>query len=581
MYILGLNAYHADSSAALIKDGQLVIAVEEERFNRVKHWSGFPADAIEHCLNAGGITAKDIDYVAINRNPKANLLKKIAYVLTKRPSMSTLKDRLQNKSKIGNIADEFQRKMRKDSKSKAKFRFIEHHRAHLSSSFLVSPFQKSALISVDGFGDFLSCMMATGNENDIDILNKVPYPHSLGIFYLAITQFLGFPAYGAEYKVMGLAPYGKPAYINEMRKIVLIKDDGTFKLDLGYFKHHNKGVDMAWENTAPTIGCVFTDKLIGLLGPAREKGDQITQRHKDIAASLQVMYEEAFFVMLNKLYDMTGSDNLCVAGGCAMNSVANGKIFDKTEFKNVYIQPAAGDAGGAIGAAFYLWNTLLGNKRNFVMKHAYWGSSFGEDEISKELDTQSDEIKARNCSVKKLKDADLYKQVARHIADGKVIGWFQGKMEWGPRALGNRSILCDPRRTDMKEILNIKIKRRESFRPFAPSILRESVKDWFEKDCDVPFMLQVLQIKKEKRKEIPAVAHVNGSGRLQTVTDTQNPLYYDLIKEFDKITGVPILLNTSFNENEPIVCHPKEALDCFLRTNMDVLVLGNFIVERD
>ncbi|HEG43570.1 MAG TPA: carbamoyltransferase [Phycisphaerales bacterium] len=580
MYILGLNAYHADSSAALIKDGQLVIAVEEERFNRVKHWSGFPTEAIKHCLDACGITAKDIDYVAINRNPKANLLKKIAYVLAKRPSISTLKDRLRNKSKIGKIADEFQRKMGLDSESKAKFRFIEHHRAHLSSSFLVSPFQKSALISVDGFGDFLSCMMAMGNENDISIFNKVPYPHSLGIFYLAITQYLGFPAYGAEYKVMGLAPYGKPAYINEMRKIVLVKDDGAFELDLDYFRHHDKSVDMAWENTAPTIGCVFTDKLVKLLGPAREKGEEVTQRHKDIAASLQAMYEEAFFAMLNKLYDVTKSDNLCVAGGCAMNSVANGKILDNTAFKNIYIQPAAGDAGGSIGAAFYMWHSLLGNKRNFIMEHAYWGPRYNEDELREVLDSQINEIKACNCSVNKFEDADLCKQIAKHIADGKVIGWFQDKMEWGPRALGNRSILCDPRRADMKEILNIKIKRRESFRPFAPSILRESVKDWFEKDCDVPFMLQVLQIKKEKRKEIPAVTHVNGSGRLQTVTETQNPLYYNLIREFYDITNVPILLNTSFNENEPIVCHPKEALDCFLRTNMDVLALGNFVVKR-
>lgn len=337
---------------------------------------------------------------------------------------------------------------------------------------------------------------------------------------------------------------------------------------------------MAWDNTAPTISRVFTDKIIKLLGPPREQGDDITQKHKDIAASLQAMYEEAFFAMLARLHDITKSSNLCIAGGCAMNSVANGKIFDRTAFKDVYIQPAAGDAGGAIGAAFYVWNILLGRKREFILDHAYWGPSFGEDELCKELDIRNNEIKERNCFVKKFEDGELCKRIAQCIADGKVVGWFQRRMEWGPRALGNRSILCDPRRANMKLILNLKIKRRESFRPFAPSILRDSVKDWFETDYDVSFMLQVYQIKQDKRKEIPAVVHVNGSGRLQTVTDKQNYLYYTLIREFEKITGVPILLNTSFNENEPIVCQPKEAMDCFLRTKMDILVLGNYIIER-
>ena len=580
MNILGLNAYHADSSVALIKDGKLIAAAEEERFNRIKHWSGFPTESIKYCLSAGGIGAEELDYICINRNTRANLLKKIGYVIRKRPSISSLKDRLRNRSKVGNIVDEFCKKISVSEKElKAEFKFIEHHRAHIASSFLVSPFQESALISVDGFGDFLSCMMAMGRGNDIEILNSVPYPHSLGMFYLTITQYLGFPEYGAEYKVMGLAPYGQPKYMDEMRKIVLIQDDGTFRLGLKYFRYHDEGVDMSWENTAPTIGCAYTDKLISLLGPARQPGDEITQKHKDIAASLQAMYEEAFFAMLNRLYDMTKADNLCIAGGCAMNSVANGKIFDRTPFRDIYIQSAAGDAGGAIGAAFYVWNTLLGNKRNFVMDHAYWGPKFGEAEISRELKVGSLEL--GDFSVEKIEDEDkLCRQTAKMIADGKVVGWFQDRMEWGPRALGNRSILCDPRRADMKEILNLKIKRRESFRPFAPCILREAVKDWFETDYDVPFMLQVYQIKEEKRKEIPAVTHVNGSGRLQTITEKQNSLYYNLIKEFEKITGVPIVLNTSFNENEPVVCRPQEALDCFLRTKMDVLILGSHIISR-
>ena len=582
MNILGLNAYHADSSACIVVDGKLVAAAEEERFNRIKHWSGFPMEAIKYCLSAGGITANDLDYICINRNTRANLLKKIEYVIRNRPSLSSLKDRLRNRSKLGNIVDEFCNNIGVSSKElKAKFKFVEHHRAHIASSFLVSPFKEAALISVDGFGDFLSCMTAIGKGNDIEILNTVSYPHSLGMFYLTITQYLGFPEYGAEYKVMGLAPYGEPKYMDEMRKIVLIQDGGAFKLGLKYFRHHDEGVDMSWENTAPTIGCAYTDKLINLLGPARQPGDEITQKHRDIAASLQAMYEDAFFAMLNRLYEITKADNLCVAGGCAMNSVANGKIFDRTPFKDIYIQSAAGDAGGAIGAAFYMWNTMLRNKRNFVMEHAYWGPEFGGTELSRELSAKSIEIEKNKCKIEKIDDDDeLCRQTAKMIADGKVVGWFQGRMEWGPRALGNRSIVCDPRRADMKEILNLKIKRRESFRPFAPSILRESVKDWFETDYDVPFMLQVYQIRKEKRKEIPAVTHVNGSGRLQTVTEIQNPLYYKLIKEFEKITGVPIVLNTSFNENEPVVCHPKEALDCFLRTKMDVLVLDSYLISR-
>lgn len=581
MILMGLNAYHGDSSACIVKDGTLVAAVEEERFNRIKHWSGFPTEAVKYCLNAGKITVKDLDYVCINRNTRANFLKKITYVIKKRPPLALLKDRLQNRSKICSITDEFCRTFGVSRKElKAEFKFVEHHRAHISSSFLVSPFQESALISVDGFGDFLSCMTGIGRGNDIKILDTVPYPHSLGIFYLTITQYLGFPEYGAEYKVMGLAPYGKPRYMDEMQKIVLIQDDGTFELGLSYFRHDDEGIEMSWDNTAPTIGHAFTDKIADLLGPPRQPGDEITQRHKDIAASLQAVYERAFFAMLNQLYCITRMDNISIAGGCAMNSVANGKVFDRTPFKNVFVQPAAGDSGGAIGAAFYVWNVLMGNERVFVMDHAYWGPQFSEAELGKALEVRREEIDRERCVVKKIEGDTLCQQTAKYIADGKVVGWFQGRMEWGPRALGNRSIVCDPTRADMKGILNLKIKRRESFRPFAPSILRESVKDWFETDYDVPFMLQVYQINEDRRKKIPAVAHINGSGRLQTVTEKQNPLYYDLIREFEKITGVPILLNTSFNENEPIVCHPQEALDCFLRTNMDVLVLGNCIVER-
>ena len=430
-YILGINAYHADAAAALIKDGKLVGAAEEERFNRIKHWSGFPAESIQYCLKASGITVKELDYICINRNPRANLLKKIGYVIRKRPSLSSLKDRLHNRNKIGNITDEFCNKTGVSRKAlKAEFRFVEHHRAHLASSFLVSPFKEAALISVDGFGDFLSCMLAVGTGNNIEILDTVSYPHSLGMFYLTITQYLGFPEYGAEYKVMGLAPYGEPKYLDKMRKIVLVQDNRRFMLGLEYFKHHDQGVDMSWYNTAPTIGNAFTNKLLDLLGPERQPGDEITQRHKDIAASLQAMYEEAFFAMLDRLYDMTRATTLCIAGGCAMNSVANGKIFDRTPFRNIYIQSAAGDAGGAIGAAFYVWNTLLNNKRNFVMEHAYWGPDFDEAELKKALEERSQELKEQRCAIGEIKnDDELGRQTAKMISAGKVVGWFQGRME--------------------------------------------------------------------------------------------------------------------------------------------------------
>jgi carbamoyltransferase len=395
-----------------------------------------------------------------------------------------------------------------------------------------------------------------------------------------MTQYLGFMHYGDEYKVMGLAPYGKPVEMEKMRKILHLLPKGRFELELDYFLHHSEGVAMVWENGEPKIGKVYSDQLVELLGPARQKDEPLTDYHKNLAASMQQMYEEAFFHILNHVYEKTKNPNLALAGGCAMNSVANGKIFANTKFKDVYIQSAAGDAGGAIGAAF-VTAAKLGAARTFRMDHAYLGPAFSATEISALLDSKKQELDNAACTITKVEsENDLYRRTAEEISQGKVIGWFQGRMEWGPRALGNRSILGDPRRADMKDILNLKIKRRESFRPFAPSILREAVKDWFETDYDVPFMLQVFQIKEDKRKAIRAVTHVNGSGRLQTVTVTQNPRYYGLIKAFEKITGVPLVLNTSFNENEPVVCKPEEALACFLRTKMDLLVLGDYMIMR-
>ena len=581
--ILGINAYHGDASACLLKNGVLVAAVEEERFRRIKHWAGFPTEAIRYCLEEGGVSIDKVDHIALNRNPSANLLKKALFAFTKRPSLLAVTDRLRNAGKVKGVAESLSSGLGVPIDSiKGKIHHVEHHLAHLASSFFVSPFNKSAVVSVDGFGDFVSTMWGTGEGTSISIDNKIHFPHSLGLFYLAITQYLGFFNYGDEYKVMGLAPYGEPTELMNMRKLVQLLPEGGFELNLDYFQHHSEGVSMIWEDGEPKIGPVFTNELISLLGPLRSKDEALTKRHWNIAASAQAMYEEAFFHLLSHVAKYSGETSLALAGGCAMNSVANGKIFQNTPFKQVYIQSAAGDSGGCIGAAYTVWHQELKEPRGFQMQHSYWGPSFDSKQIEQLLKENSKELQDANCSVEFfLEEEKLCQQTALAIEEGKVIGWFQGRMEWGPRALGNRSILGDPRRADMKDILNLKIKRRESFRPFAPSILREQVKEWFEIDCDVPFMLQVFQILQERRHEIPAVTHVNGSGRLQTLTEEQNPRYYRLIKAFADLTGVPILLNTSFNENEPVVCKPEEALSCFLRTKMDVIVLGDHLIKRN
>lgn len=556
----------------------LIAAAEEERFRRIKHWAGFPPEAIKYCLAEAGIGLADVAHVAINQDAKANLWKKIGFTLAKRPDIGMVIDRIRNKRERANVRDELARTLA--ALYAGEVHEVEHHLAHLSSAFHVSPFEEAVVVSVDGFGDFASAAWGVGRGAEISIDDKVYFPHSLGIFYQAMTQWLGFPNYGDEYKVMGLAPYGQPGYLAEMRRIVLLMDDGGFKLNLDFFRHHKEKVEYEWENGEPKVGGLFSDELIRLLGPARRSGEELTQRHKDIARSVQAMYEEAFFHLLNVLYKRHGSDNLCLAGGCAMNSVANGRVYRNTPFKRVYIQSAAGDAGGAIGAAFAVWHKL-GGQRRFVMDHAYWGPHYAEGDIRILLDANAVALRNQGCEVMHLPDeAALCERTATAIAEGKVIGWFQGRMEWGPRALGNRSILGDPRRADMKDILNLKIKRRESFRPFAPSILRESVPEWFEQDDDVPFMMQVYQIREAKRPLIPAVTHVDGSGRLQTVSRDTNPRYYRLIEAFNCLTGVPVVLNTSFNENEPVVCRPQEALDCFLRTKMDVLVLGDWFIRR-
>ena len=570
MYILGVNAYHGDSSACLLSDGELVCAIEEERIRRIKHWAGLPVEAVKWCLQYGGIDIGEVDYIAISRNPSAHIHKKILRVLTKTPRIGFLKDRLQSVSRISDVKEGLARAFGvKASSIRARVQNVEHHRAHLGSAYLVSPFDRAACVSVDGFGDFLSAMRGIGSGNKIEILDWVEYPHSLGIFYTALTQFLGFWKYGDEYKVMGLSSFGRPAYLNEMRKVVKLKDNGLFELDTSFFVHHKEGVDMVWESGEPTLGRLFSDKLIELLGSPRQSGESISARHKDIASSIQAMYEEAFFHMLNHVHRKAGTEKIALAGGCIQNSLANGKIGDMTPFKELYIPPASYDAGTAIGAAVWLWSVFLGNDREFVMDSAYWGPTFSDEQI---------EIALNEYSLKyiKLNDQELYEKTAKDIADGRVVGWFQGRTEWGPRALGNRSILVDPRREGMRTILNERIKRREGFRPFAPSVIEDFVSEWFEGASPVPFMEKIYVVKAGKRRFIPAVVHVDGTGRLQTVSRSTNLRYYSLIREFFNLTGVPMLLNTSFNENEPIVNTPADAANCFSRTKMDVLVMGNY-----
>ena len=574
MYILGINAFHGDSSACLLKDGKVLCATEEERFRRVKHWAGFPSEAIKFCLEDEGISIQQVDHITISRDPKANFFKKVFHSLKNSISILTIWDRLTNAKKVSSIKGELSKVFElPESEIKAEVHNIEHHRSHIASSFFASRFEKSAILSVDGFGDFTSTMTAIGKGNKFDVLDEVNYPHSLGVFYSTVTQFLGFPNYGDEYKVMGLAPYGEAKYLKELEQILTLTDDGFFKLNKKYFKHFKEGVAMSWDGGSPIIESLFTLEWEKLFRTAREQNDELEQFHIDLAASVQKFTEKVLFHMLNHLQKKTGCENICITGGVAQNSVANGKILESTNFKNIYIPSAGHDAGTSIGSALYLYNQILRNERLEEITSAYFGKKSSQEEIVKFLEKES--VKYEIYS-----DEDLYEKVSDKLVDGGVVGWFQGRAEFGPRALGHRSIIVDPRRKDAKYLLNDKIKRRESFRPFAPSILKEAVSDYFVQKDTVPFMEKVFDIKKEKYDEIPAVTHVDGTGRLQSVDNEVSPRYHKLISKFAEKSGVPILLNTSFNENEPIVNKPEEALSCFLRTKMDMLVMENIIIER-
>ncbi len=572
-YILGINFLHSDTSSCIFKNGKLIAAAEEERFSRIKHTSSFPVKSINFCLNEANIDISELNIITINSNPFSSIDKKIFFTLKnlKRyllalKSISNIKQKLSIKSLI---SINFQKKFN------GKIVYLDHHLAHIASSSFFSNFDESVNLSIDGFGDFASAGWGTLIDGKISIDKKILFPHSMGIFYQAITQFLGFKNYGDEYKVMGLSSYGKPSFVRELSQVLLNTNFG-YELNLDYFVHQNQLIIENDEKGQLIYKNLYSDKLIELLGPERMIGDKIDQRHMDLAKSAQVIYEKTLFNLLNKLYEKYKIKNLTLSGGCAMNSVANGKILENTPFEKIYISPNPGDAGGSIGSALlFLHNNEYKIEKD--INYAYLGKSYENDEIEKILIEKKLKEKF---FVKKLSEIELLDLISQELSNSKIIGWFQGKMEWGARALGNRSILADARNPNIKDIINSKIKRRESFRPFAPAILSQYTKYWFEIDKEIPFMSEVYKILKDKRDKLPGITHIDGTGRLQTVTESGNPRFYKLIKTFFEKTKIPVLLNTSFNENEPIVESPQQAIDCFTRTNMDVLVLENWVVSR-
>jgi carbamoyltransferase len=580
--VLGISAYHGDSAAALVVDGCLAGAVAEERFTRVKHWAGFPSESVRSCLDMAGIDASAIDHFAVARDPRAHLVRKALYALVHRPSLGLLRDRARNRRRVTDAASALADALGLPAKHvRSRIQWVEHHPAHLASAFFVSPWDEAAVCAIDGFGDFVSTSWGVGSGRRLRVLGRIHFPHSLGMFYLALTQYLGFHRYGDEYKVMGLAAYGAPDFAAKLRGLIRLDDQGGFALDLGYFRHHTGGVEMTWEGGEPVIGRVWSEELERLLGPARRPDEPIEPRHEAIAASAQAVFEEAAFHVLRGVHRRTGLKRLALAGGCALNSVMNGKIREQTPFTDLCVQPAAGDDGTALGAALSVWHERLGYSRTFTMEHGAWGPAFDGAAIHDAVTSRSGELERAGCRRQELEHIeDCARWAAERVAQGQVVGWFQGRAEWGARALGHRSIVADPRRADMRDIINTKIKMRERFRPFAPSILEESLDDWFVGAAPDPFMVQVYPVRPDKRALIPAVTHVDGTGRLQTVGRSASPEYWQLIKAFEKLSGVPVLLNTSFNENEPIVLTPLQAIDCFLRTRMDALVLGATVIEK-
>lgn len=568
MYILGLSTL-GDSAAALIKDGEIIAAAEEERFSRKKHHSGFPFLAVQYCLDEAKISIADVEHIGLYWKPWV-LRKKLTLALQSAlisPKMFRARaDR--GVSGVGNSylgMFKYPKMIRQEfGASNFKFHYLDHHQTHAASAFFVSPFESAAILTWDGTGEDTTTLFCRGKGNKIEVLKKIKLPHSLGQFYSAVTNYIGFNMFGGdEWKVMGLAAYGKPKYYDFFSEKVLTKNGkGDFHFNIRVLDHH---LAKHYE---------FPEAIVKELGPGRKKGEELTEHHWDIACSAQKVLEDTAIYLVNRIKEMTGEENLCMAGGVAFNSVMNGRIFHETPFENFYVQPAAGDAGCSLGAALMIWHQKLNNPRKFVMNHAYYGPKFSNEECQKALDEAG-------LKYETLPDEKLLPRLAKMISEGAIIGWFQGRMEWGPRALGARSFLADPRRKDMREILNQKVKLREWFRPLAPSMLEEYGREIFGVEHHDPFMITVIKVADEWKEKIPAVVHVDGTARPQMVNREVNPRYWNLINEFRKLTGIPLLLNTSFNIQEPIVCTPQDAINTFGNANFDALVLENNLVLRE
>lgn len=577
--ILGFNAFHADSAACLVVDGQLIGAIAEERLGeRQKHSPAFPANAIRRLLADAGLRLRDVTHVALARDPKANQSAKMAYVA--RHPLKTAGAVIEHLSRNRRTQGTLEQLAEICDEDPATVRFetvgVEHHLAHIASAYYLSPFEElTAGFSYDASGDFASAMAARCEGTRIEVLDRVTLPHSLGFFYTALCQFIGFDEFGEEYKVMGLAPYGEDRHGELMRELVRLDGDHWYRLAPGYFGMHEGGESGAVDDKQHILmGRLYTERLIQTLGPPRRRSDPLTQREKDIARSTQVRFEEAAIHCLNRLHRLAPTERLVMAGGCALNGVANARFLRETPFAQPYLQAAASDDGTCLGAAYYCWHQVLGRQERFHMEHAFWGPAYPDSRLRAVAE-------ASGCLVKVCHDdTDLVETTAGLIADGRVLGWYQGRSEWGPRALGNRSILANPALATMKDTINAKIKRRESFRPFAPSVLDECVPIYFEQTVYSPFMMHVVKIRPEWRERLPAITHVDGTGRLQSVDRASNPLYHRLIEAFQRRTGVGVVLNTSFNENEPIVDTPEQAVDCFKRTDMDALCLGRYILTK-
>ena len=595
MFIIGISAFYHDSAACLLQDGEIIAAAQEERFTRKKHDAGFPHHAILYCLKEAGISANLINNVVFYEKPFVKFERLLETYLAFAPKGFTsfakaipvwIKDKLFQKSVL---IKELKSTLDENVNWKDRLLFSEHHLSHAASAYYPSPFESAAVLTLDGVGEWTTTSLAVGKGRDLNVLKEIHFPHSLGLLYSAFTYYTGFKVNSGEYKVMGLAPYGEPRYADLIReKLIILADDGSFQLDMSYFNY--------------TTGLTMTNKKFDALfgGPPRTSETKLSQREMDLAASVQKVTEDIILKLARSIAKETGESNLCLAGGVALNCVANGILLRENIFNNIWIQPAAGDAGGALGAALSAWYLHHNNERTVskerdTMKGGYLGPEFSEAEIEAEL-------KACGAVYEKCSENELLDEVATALADEKAVGWMQGRMEFGPRALGGRSIIADPRSPTMQKQLNLKVKYRESFRPFAPSVLREDVSEWFDHDTDSPYMLLVADVKEEKRRtmteveealfgieklnisrsSVPAITHVDYSARIQTVHADTNPRYHSVISKFKEKTGCPIVINTSFNvRGEPIICTPTDAFKCFMGTDMDVLAVGNYVLCKE